>query len=302
MDLNWIEDFLALASCGNFSRAAEQRHVTQPAFGRRIRALEDWVGATLFDRSSHRIVPTPAGHAFHPAAEEVLRRLNLGGAQAREAAEAANAALRLASTHLLASAFFPRWLSMVELAAGRDFPVQLVVDNMVTCERLMRRGEVRLLLCHHRDDAPAELDARTFRRLSLGHDRLVPVSGRFAGGGPAHAVADGDAPISFLAYRPESGLGRILNRSGLLRRLERRLTPVFHAHAALTLLAVARDGRGVAWIPHSAAAAALAEGSLVPAGGRDWDIPMQISLLRPAARQGTVLEEFWLRARAVDVP
>jgi len=36
-----------LAERRNFSRAAEARHVTQPAFSRRIRALEDWVGTPL---------------------------------------------------------------------------------------------------------------------------------------------------------------------------------------------------------------------------------------------------------------
>jgi DNA-binding transcriptional LysR family regulator len=40
MELIWFEDYLALAETLNFSRAAELRHVTQPAFSRRIRALE----------------------------------------------------------------------------------------------------------------------------------------------------------------------------------------------------------------------------------------------------------------------
>ena len=40
MELIWFEDYLALAQTLNFSKAAELRHVTQPAFSRRIRALE----------------------------------------------------------------------------------------------------------------------------------------------------------------------------------------------------------------------------------------------------------------------
>ena len=51
MDLTWLEDFVALAEVRNFSRAAERRHVTQPAFSRRIRSLEDWVGVPLFERT-----------------------------------------------------------------------------------------------------------------------------------------------------------------------------------------------------------------------------------------------------------
>ena len=37
MDLDWLKDFLALAEQKNFSRAADARNVSQPAFSRRIR-------------------------------------------------------------------------------------------------------------------------------------------------------------------------------------------------------------------------------------------------------------------------
>jgi Bacterial regulatory helix-turn-helix protein, lysR family len=44
MNLSWLDDFLTLAAIGNFSRAADERHMTQPAFSRRIMALEEWRG------------------------------------------------------------------------------------------------------------------------------------------------------------------------------------------------------------------------------------------------------------------
>lgn len=44
MDIKWIEDFLVLAEQGSFTKAAETRFVTQPAFSRRIRSLETWLG------------------------------------------------------------------------------------------------------------------------------------------------------------------------------------------------------------------------------------------------------------------
>ena len=85
MEFNWLEDFLALAEAGNFSRAAEARHMTQPAFSRRIRALEDWAGVMLFDRSAQPVKLTAAGEQFMPAVRDMLRRL----AQAREEARQA---------------------------------------------------------------------------------------------------------------------------------------------------------------------------------------------------------------------
>lgn len=44
MHLKWLEDLVALAQTRSFSRAAELRHVTHPAFSRRIKALETWAG------------------------------------------------------------------------------------------------------------------------------------------------------------------------------------------------------------------------------------------------------------------
>jgi len=51
MDTKWLEDFISLAETGSFSRSAEMRHVTQPAFSRRIQSLESWLGTDLIDRT-----------------------------------------------------------------------------------------------------------------------------------------------------------------------------------------------------------------------------------------------------------
>ena len=66
MDLTWLEDFLALAEHKTFARAAETRHVTQPAFSRRIQSLEDWMGTRLFVRSPQGTTLTPAGPSCAP--------------------------------------------------------------------------------------------------------------------------------------------------------------------------------------------------------------------------------------------
>jgi DNA-binding transcriptional LysR family regulator len=64
MQLKWLEDLLALADAGSLVRAAERRHVTHPAFGRRIRALEAWAGAPLIDRAAPALRFTPQGEAL----------------------------------------------------------------------------------------------------------------------------------------------------------------------------------------------------------------------------------------------
>ncbi len=303
MELTWLEDFLALADCGNFSRAAAARHLTQPAFSRRIRALEDWVGAPLFDRSTQPVAPTEAGRRFRPFADETVRRLLQGREEARLADAGAASTLRFAATHALSLTFFPRWLRGLEERA-RLGAVHLLSDSMQACEQVMLQGQAQFLLCHHHPAAPARLEPAAFRAARVGGDRLVAVSAPDGAGAPLHRLPDGGpetpAPLPHLAYSAESGMGRIVAaaRRGSARPL--RLETVFTSHLAAVLRTLARDGRGVAWLPESLVADDLAQGTLARAGGAGWDVAVEIRLFRPRARQSPAAEALWALAAAAS--
>jgi len=83
MDTKWLEDFISLAETRSFSRSAQFRHVTQPAFSRRIQSLEAWAGVELVDRSSYPTQLTPAGTTFYRHAVEILQSLHISRAQLR---------------------------------------------------------------------------------------------------------------------------------------------------------------------------------------------------------------------------
>src|SRR3546814_12677155 len=74
-DLKLLEDLIALAQTGSFVRAAELRHVTHPAFGRRIRALEAWAGTPLVNRQRAPVILTPQGEALLQTAAQVVERM-----------------------------------------------------------------------------------------------------------------------------------------------------------------------------------------------------------------------------------
>ncbi len=61
MDLRRLSHVVALADTLHFARAAEQVHLSQPAFSRSIQAIEDDLGTRLFDRETGEVRPTPAG-------------------------------------------------------------------------------------------------------------------------------------------------------------------------------------------------------------------------------------------------
>lgn len=288
MDIEWLDDFLALIDHGNFSRAADKRAVSQPSFSRRIRALEEWVGATLIDRSTHTVRLTAAGERFRLTGEETLRRLHLGRDEARMAARTASETLRFASTHVLSLTFFPSWLRNLEADAPTTATVELVADNMAACERLMIDGRAQFLLCHHHDAAQVRLGA-DFRSVQLGEDVLLPVAA------PDVMAAGIVAETPRLAFTAESGMGRILAAAWAARGEPPPPQPAFASHLASVLTAMARDGRGVAWSALSLVEPDLASGRLVRAGGAQDEVAIEIRLWRPKARQSPAAETLWAR-------
>jgi DNA-binding transcriptional LysR family regulator len=294
MDSDWLEDFLALIDCGGFSRAAEQRAVSQPSFSRRIRSLEDWVGATLVDRSTHTMRLTLAGERFRVVAEETLRRLHLGREEARAVAKASSETLRFASTHVLSLTFFPSWLRRLEADEPTSVTVELTADNMMACERLMVEGRAQFLLCHHHDATVTRLDS-DFRSLALGEDILLPVMS------PRLAENADLATAPQLCFTAESGMGRILAAAWAAAGRAPPSRPIFASHLASVLTAMARDGRGIAWTALSLVEEDLASGRLVRAGSAEDEVPIEIRLWRPKARQAPAAEALWsklLKSRA----
>lgn len=293
LDLAWLEDFLALADNGNFSRAAQVRAIAQPAFSRHIKSLEEWVGVDLFDRSAHPVSLTEAGKRFHPAVDDLLQRLEVSRLKARAAHEQEALSLRFAATHVLSLSFFPSWLSGIE-AQLRLGPIQIISDNLVACEELMLQRRVQFLLCHGHSSVPSRLDDIQFAFARVSDDVLLPVTAPLANGQPQHWIDDAPTKrVPVLTYSQDSGLGRIMRALMPSALEEKPFTTVFTAHHAVLLKTMAMEGRGIAWLPQSLIKDELSAGKLLPAGSPRWHIPVDIRLYRQRAALSAPAEALW---------
>lgn len=72
MELRVLNYFLAIAREENFTRAAQQLHITQPTLSRQIADLEQELGVKLFIRSNHNIILTEDGMILKRRAQEIL--------------------------------------------------------------------------------------------------------------------------------------------------------------------------------------------------------------------------------------
>jgi LysR family transcriptional regulator, hypochlorite-specific transcription factor HypT len=300
MDLIWLEDFLAIAEDRGFSRAAERRHVTQPALSRRIASLEKWLGTPLFERSSHTLTLTQAGETFRHTAEDVLRRILAGRQEALEIARLKAETIYVAATHALSQTFFPEWIRHAEIS-GPGAAIQLVAANFAACEKLLLDAQAQFLLGHYHPSITSRLDSDRFQRIDLDTDVLVPISAPATakrGGRRKQATSrymlpgTSDAPLPYLAYHPGSGVGRIVTSFLATKVPPCCLVPSFSAPVTL-LVDMARQGRGITWAPRSLVADDLSAGRLMRAGPEEWDIAINVCLFRSRARMTPAAEAFW---------
>src|ERR1700736_5706096 len=83
MKLRQLQFFIAVAEELSFSRAAIKLHVAQPSLSTQIKALEDEVGARLFERDKRHVSLTPAGRRFQSRVASVLSPADSAKAEAR---------------------------------------------------------------------------------------------------------------------------------------------------------------------------------------------------------------------------
>jgi LysR family cyn operon transcriptional activator len=98
MLLRHLKYLLAVADHGNFSRAAQALHVSQPTLSQQIKQLEESLGATLLDRSARVVRPTDAGLAYIEHARKVMRDLDAAQRALHDVKNLSRGALRLAMT------------------------------------------------------------------------------------------------------------------------------------------------------------------------------------------------------------
>ncbi len=107
MELRHLRYFAALAEHLNFTRAAQQVHVTQSTLSHQIKQLELEVGYQLFDRVGKRVVMTEAGERLLPQFKRALQEIDDGLRTMRGAAEQLSGHLHIGVTHTFNISLIP---------------------------------------------------------------------------------------------------------------------------------------------------------------------------------------------------
>ena len=298
MRLEWLEDLLAIVDHGGLARAAEARRLTQPAFSRRIRTIEDHVGVDLVDRSSKPVRLTAATLAQEARMRELAAGLRQIGRDLRRQGDQFRNSVVLASQHAITTALAPRLLRH-HLPTAADF--RLRSANREECYALVMTRQADIALAYQTATDPFATDDDFLEGQSLGWDRLVPVFATFAVEAIRDRLAGGDLPA--ILYPADVFFSRLMERE-VMGRLPEGLTLAKRAETALTpaALQLSLEGIGVAWIPRALGARDLAIGTLVELSDRLPSVEIEIvafRLRRPEPR-APIEEAVWERLAIID--
>ena len=283
METKWLEDFVSLAETRSFSRSAQLRHVTQPAFSRRIQSLEAWAGADLVDRSSYPTRLTPAGETLYAQALEMLQSLQNTRAMLRGHNAMGQDIIQFAVPHTLAFTFFPAWVASLRDTFG-PMKSRLMALNVHDAAMRLVEGGCDVLIAYHHPSQPLQIDPERYDMVVLGHEVIAPCVQRTPEGRALYSLPGLAAqPLPYLGYAPSAYLGGvtdwILKQAGVPVHLDR----VYETDMAEGLKVMALEGHGIAFLPRSAVKKEIQAGTLIEVGlpdGQTLALSMEVRAYR----------------------
>jgi len=242
MDIRQIEFVDAVARHGNFTRAADELHVAQPAVSAAIRHLEDELGVRLFERTSRHVALTDAGKAFLSHARRVMAELTELSDAMREFSQGSRGVLRTSWWHQTD----PQMVSYLSDYTTKNPGVDVSIVEWSTSESLagLRRGELDLAMVA----LPDSIDLTGLGHTVIRRERYALVVTE------DHRLADRDsvqvddlAEERFIVTRPGTGLRSCFDFVFAGRDVVPRI--VVETNALSAMLALVADGAGSAILP-----------------------------------------------------
>jgi DNA-binding transcriptional LysR family regulator len=295
IELKWLEDFLSLCDTRNFRISSQRRCVSQPAFSRRIKTLEKWLGAELIDRTVQPVKLTNAGEVFKPVALEIVLLAYQSRDNIYTQISADVGKIRFSTVSTLAQFFVPGWLKQLRpFVESKSLSVRTDFRGVSDYLAALEDGRVDFFICYEDPSKTIVYFTEKFNSILLGTESLVPVVSPDDDGNPTYWLPSckPGSTIPFLHTHSKPYLWPVRqlleNRFGNLK-----FVTVYESSIATAIRAMVVEGYGVAWIPRSIVADDLETGRLVLAAEEGEEIPLDIKIYRyePNAEPGT--EKFW---------
>ncbi len=291
MEVRWLQDFLALAEAGNFTRAAAARNTSQAAFSRRIQQLEAWLGTPLIDRSMLPTKLTTEGEHFRDTASRILSEILDARAACKSPPAGGEGHIRMGVPFAMATSRFPFWWS--EWRKEINASCAMTAGNIHDLAIGLLSGAVEIMFSFHTAQQPVHPDPDRVEAVEIETDLLRPFAS------PALVEREriqlpGGArnPVPLLSYTPGVHFARlvdlIVDGAGGIPHSR----TVLESDMSDVLRDMAIAGHGVAWLAESTVAAGPRD-ALIPIGGAKWSMPLSVMAFRDRENRNPVVARFW---------
>jgi len=299
MELTWLEDFIILARTCHFSRAAEERNISQPAFSRRIQALEACMGTCLINRDTTPLTLTAEGERFRETSISVVRDLYRDRDAFRRDLSKTHADVWISGSSAVLIHLVPDWLEAMTNKIGpfkSNFGSYGSHDAGKPSDMVqrLRQGEIDFTFTYAHPDMPWILDTGNFDWKVVTTTMFRPYAAKDPNGAPLYELpGTDDAPLPWLAYATDSVLARA---EGLAIQNAGRDFSLNITHQSMSvdmLKQLALNGNGFGWFPAFAVSSEVEDGRLVPIGCDSDAIEMEIRLYRVKGRRRPIIDKIW---------
>ena len=157
-----LELFLVAAKLKNFSRAADQMAISQPAFSAQIIKLESILGAPLFDRIGRRIELTDGGVVFERYAQKTLSTLREGKQAIDDMTQNVVGTLRIGASTTIANYILPEYLGLFR-DNHPDCKIEMMVNNTNQIEQALLGNEIDMGLVEGPVQNKSRVESSLFR-------------------------------------------------------------------------------------------------------------------------------------------
>ena len=295
MELKWLEDFLSLSDTENFRISSKRRFISQPAFSRRIIALENWMGTKLFDRTHQPVKLTSAGELFKPLALEIVQSIYQSRNDIKTQISAHEGKIRFATLSTLAQFFVPFWLKGLQpFIETESFSVRTDFRTVKDCLSALEDGSVDFFICYEDPTGTIVNYTEKFQSHQLGTETLIPVTSPDSEGKPSYwlPTTPSGTSIPYLHTNAKPSLWPI-NHLLQTRHGNLKFVPVYETSISTAIKAMVIEGYGIAWIPKAIIADDLDNGLLVRAAPEQDDILLNIKIYQFQNNTDLSTEKFW---------
>ncbi len=222
MDVNRLKEFIVLADCLNYSKAANQLYLTQPVLSRHIHDLEETFGAQLFVRDTHKVELTDIGRLAADELSSVVNTYDAAIHKIKQACATANGSIRVGFLGQAVKPFITQFTHYF-----KDRHPLIKTDYLASSLDLLidavNNDELDLAFITH-------LDTAMFKNLAYRHvmdDKLcviVPVAHRLYNR-DSISIRDLDSE-PMIAFNPETNPHTALFHEKLFKKFNSRLNVV----------------------------------------------------------------------------